>query len=89
MCHNIQNKQLYPILSGKSFECHTEKLLNQSLCKIDVFILFGLNSTNQGLPMELRIRIILVLLPLHNEGERMDLEVTTIKSTVCYYRDEL
>ena len=39
--------------------------------------------------MELRIRIILVLLPLHNEGERMDLEVTTIKSTVCYYRDEL
>lgn len=63
--------------------------LNQTLCNIDVITLLGLNPTNQGLQMGLRMGIILILIPLHNEGERRDLEVTTTKSTIKYSGDEI
>lgn len=38
--------------------------------------------------MGLRLGIILILIPLHNEGERRDLEVITTKSTK-YFGDEI
>lgn len=39
--------------------------------------------------MELKMEITPSLTPLCNEGERVDLEVTTIKSTTKYSGDEL
>lgn len=39
--------------------------------------------------MGLRLGIILILIPLHNEGERRDLEVITTKSTTKYFGDEI
>lgn len=80
MPHNFQQKILKTTLFVQP--------LNQPLCNIGVITLLVLNPINQGLQMGLRMGMILILIPLHNDGEIRNLEETTTKSTK-YSGDEI